>query len=86
MSVAGNGRTESRAFNEYRELSAWTVSVGGNIAARTETVAGVSHDYAYIYDNVGRLTQVTRDGAVVESYAYAGPVTDRTSETNTLCG
>ena len=53
MSVAGNGRTESRAFNEYRELSAWTVSVGGNIAARTETVAGVSHNN--VYDNVGWL-------------------------------
>ena len=46
----------------------------------------MSHDYAYVYDNVGRLTQVTRDGQVVESYAYTGPGTGRTSETNTLRG
>jgi YD repeat-containing protein len=99
-SVAGNGLTESRTFSQYGELSAWTVSVGGsaaasyaltrdaagNIASRTETVAGASHEYAYVYDNVGRLTQVTRDGAVVESYAYAGPGTGRTSETNALRG
>ena len=49
-------------------------------------MTGASHEYAYVYDNVGRLTQVTKDGAVVESYAYAGPGTGRTSETNTLRG
>ena len=63
-----------------------TRDAAGNIATRTETVAGVTHDYAYIYGNVGRLTQATRDGVVVESYAYAGPGTGRTSETNTLRG
>ncbi len=65
---------------------ALTRDAAGNIATRSETVAGESHDYAYTYDNVGRLTQVTQDGAVVESYAYAGPGTGRTSETNTLRG
>ncbi len=65
---------------------ALTRDAAGNIATRSETVAGESHDYAYTYDNVGRLTQVTKDGAVVESYAYAGPGTGRTSETNTLRG
>ena len=99
-SVTGNGLSEGRTFNQYGELDAWTVTVGGsaaasyaltrdaagNIASRTETVAGASHEYAYVYDNVGRLTQVTKDGVVVESYAYAGPGTGRTSETNTLRG
>lgn len=99
-SVTGNSLSESRTFNPYGELDAWTVAVSGqtvanytltrdaagNIATRTETVAGVSHDYAYTYDNVGRLTQVTRDGVEVEGYAYAGPGTGRTSEINTLRG
>ncbi|EFL49690.1 YD repeat protein [Solidesulfovibrio fructosivorans JJ]] len=100
ISVAGNGFSESRTFNQYGEPDGWTVTVGGqtaatyaltrdaagNIATRTETVAGESHDFTYTYDNVGRLTQVTRDGTVVERYAYAGPGTGRTSETNTLRG
>ncbi|EFL49695.1 YD repeat protein [Solidesulfovibrio fructosivorans JJ]] len=99
-SVSGNGLTESRTFNEYGEPDAWTVTVSsqevanyaltrdaaGNIATRTETVAGESHEYAYAYDNVGRLTQVTKDGAVVENYTFDGPGTGRTSETNTLRG
>ncbi len=63
-----------------------TRDAAGNIATRTETVAGESHEYAYAYDNVGRLTQVTKDAAVVESYSYDGPHNARTAETNTLRG
>lgn len=31
--MAGNGLTESRTFNPYGELDAWTVFVGGNTPA-----------------------------------------------------
>jgi len=56
--VVGNGLTESRTFSQYGELDAWAVSVGGNtaasyaltrdaagnIASRTETLGGASHE------------------------------------------
>jgi RHS repeat-associated protein len=42
----------------------------GRIATRTETADGVSHTFAYAYDVDDQLTQVTRDSAVVEQYAY----------------
>lgn len=65
---------------------ALTRDAAGNIVTRAETVAGVRHDYAYSYDTLGRLTQVTKDGTVVEAYTYAGPHNARTSETNSLRG
>jgi len=90
----------ARTFNEYGEVAAWTLDAGGTrvgdfavgrgadglITSRTETVAGVTHEYGYVNDDLGRLTTVTRDGAVVESYAYGGPHNARTLETNELRG
>ncbi|WP_075353139.1 hypothetical protein [Desulfovibrio sp. DV] len=40
----------------------------------------------YVYDTVGQLPQVTKDGAVVEAHASAGPGTGCTVETNALYG
>lgn len=42
----------------------------GRIVNRTETIAGVTHLYAYSYDSVGQLVGVTRDASLVESYGY----------------
>ena len=40
------------------------------IAGKSETLAGATHSNTYSYDQVGRLTETRRDGAIVESYAY----------------
>jgi YD repeat-containing protein len=44
----------------------------GRIVQETETVAGETHSFTYDYDPAGRLSQVTRDGAVVHVYTYDG--------------
>ncbi len=48
----------------------YTRDAGGRIVARTEAVAGERHSFAYAYDSAGQLTQVTRDGSVLGTYAY----------------
>ena len=57
----------------------------GRITAKTETVEGVTSDYAYTYDAMGRLLTVIRDGALIEEYAY-DPVGTRIHENNVLRG
>ncbi len=42
----------------------------GRITGKTEVVNGVSHAYAYAYDPNGQLTEVNRDGAPLELFAY----------------
>lgn len=42
----------------------------GRIVQRTETGDAGTHIYGYTYDAAGRLTQVTRDGGVIETYGY----------------
>src|SRR5690606_24224320 len=42
----------------------------GTIARRVEQVAGDEESVEYDYDLLGRLTEVRRDGTVVESYDY----------------
>lgn len=53
----------------------------GRVVRKSETVAGVAHDYDYVYDPAGRLTQVSQDGVVVEHYEYAAPNGARSSVT-----
>ncbi len=76
--------TQSLGYNPYGELAADTVRGGGavllarsytrdavgRIATLTETAAGATSLYAFDYDSIGRLTQVTRDGVAVESYEW----------------
>ena len=50
-----------------------------------ETFEGVTSDYAYTYDAMGRLLTVIRDGALIEEYAY-DPVGTRIYENNVLRG
>ncbi|HSL82465.1 MAG TPA: RHS repeat-associated core domain-containing protein [Thermoanaerobaculia bacterium] len=42
----------------------------GRIAAKTETLGGLTNRYDYHYDAAGRLERVERDGAAVEEYLY----------------
>jgi RHS repeat-associated protein len=42
----------------------------GRIAQKSETIAGVTSQYSYGYDAVGRLTDVTKDGANISHYTY----------------
>jgi RHS repeat-associated protein len=92
----------SRSFNGYGEVSGQSVTVNGaaagswalthnnngQIITKTETVAGVTADYAYSYDEVGRLREVEKDGVLVEEYQYnnADPLGVRTYEMNVLRG
>ncbi len=87
-----------RTFNGYGELENQAVIVNslpvtnwsltyndnGQISAKTETVAGVTADYSYEYDAVGRLTKVYKDSTLVEEYAYNNGI--RSLETNILRG
>ena len=42
----------------------------GRITGKTETLGGTTYIYAYTYDLNGQLTDVRRDGVLVERYTY----------------
>ncbi|MBW2630983.1 MAG: hypothetical protein JRC90_04325 [Deltaproteobacteria bacterium] len=97
--VTGGNLTLSRSFNGYGEISGETSTVSsqdltawhltrddnGKITGKTETVDGITSDYVYIYDPMGRLLTVTKDGIPVEEYQY-DPNGTRNYEMNTLRG
>ena len=82
----GQGRLKTRALTvggtqRYRvEL---TYDATGAVAHRVESVGGATHAYDYRYDAAGRLTEVDRDGAPAERYAYDA---DGNRETRRLGG
>jgi RHS repeat-associated protein len=98
-SLTGGQLSLSRTFSGYGEMDAEDLSVAGlpirswnltrdhrgKITRKNETVGGISSEYTYAYDSAGRLLSVTRDGSVVEEYAYGANGT-RISERNTLRG
>jgi len=98
-SVTGGASSLTRSFNGYAEVEGQGVSVGsqnvaswnlirdknGRIKEKTETIAGISAEYSYTYDSVGRLLTVTKDGSTVEKYSY-DPNGTRKDEMNTLRG
>jgi len=49
---------------------AYTRNVAGRITGVAETLNGVTTVFAYTYDSVGRLAQVTKDGVAIASYEY----------------
>ncbi len=42
----------------------------GRIVQKNETIDGSSHTYAYMYDQAGRFTNVSKDGVKVSQYVY----------------
>jgi RHS repeat-associated protein len=97
--VAGGALSLARSFNGYGEIEGQNVTVSsqnitaytlvrddnGRITSKTETVDGVTNNYAYTYDSMGRLLRVTKDGTLVEEYSY-DPSGTRTYEMNSLRG
>jgi RHS repeat-associated protein len=76
--------SDTRSFNGFGEWTDYSASVNGTalfsvqytrdaagrITALTETLGGATATLAYGYDLVGRLTQVTRNGATIATYTY----------------
>ncbi|MGA1796650.1 MAG: RHS repeat-associated core domain-containing protein [bacterium] len=98
-SVSGGGLSHTRTFNGYGEVEGQAMSVNaspiaswslvrdnsGRITEKAETAAGITSNYQYTYDPMGRLLTVTKEGALVEEYQY-GPNGTRTFEMNALRG
>src|SRR2546426_3600556 len=77
--------TDMRTYNAYGEPQTYAVSAGANalysvdygtrdalgrIVTKMETILGETHQYAYEYDAVGRLKDVTKDGTAAAHYDY----------------
>ena len=76
--------TDARSYNTFGELSSYTANVGGSpvfsttytrdklgrITQKVDTVGATTDTYDYTYDSAGRLTQVQKNGGVVEAYTY----------------
>ncbi len=67
-----------------RATASWSLqrNNAGQITTKNENIAGVAATYEYGYDNLSRLTTVTRNSVPVEEYEY-DQNGNRTSETNT---
>ncbi len=67
----GEGQTETATVNSIA-ISSWDLGrdVNGRIISKVETVNSVSTDFAYTYDDLGRLLTVSRDSVEVERYTY----------------
>ena len=82
--LTGEALNLSRTFNGYGEVSdkgytvngqrltSWNLirDDNGRVTQKTETFDGVTFDYAYTYDSVGRLLTVTKDSTLTEDYVY----------------
>ncbi len=80
------GFTDTYGYNSFGELANYAVSVSGfgpgvfrytinrdtlsRVESKTETVSSVVTTYDYSYDSAGRLTGVSKNGALVNSYVY----------------
>ena len=76
--------TDSATYSAFGELASLTSRQGsavqyaavftrdklGRITEKVETVLGVSSTYLYTYDLAGRLTEVRKDGSVVETSTF----------------
>jgi RHS repeat-associated protein len=86
--------TTTLGYTGFAELSRLSATAGatslydaqytrdslGRMTQKMETIGGVIATYDYTYDLAGRLTEVRKTGALVESYAY-GANGNRTSAT-----
>jgi RHS repeat-associated protein len=76
--------TTGQSYNAFGELASYSAAYAGDTLFHTEytrdalgritrlmeAVEGVTDTLDYMYDPVGRLVEVQRNGAVVESYGY----------------
>ena len=77
-------QTTSQSYTAFAELQTYAASYSSieqisqsygydklsRIKSKTETLAGISHDYEYSYDLSGRLENVKKDTIEIESYGY----------------
>jgi len=67
----GEATTYRAAYNGAGIFSVnYTRDVLGRIVQKNETIDGATHTYAYMYDQAGRLTNVSRDAVMVSQYVY----------------
>jgi len=98
--VTGGALNLTRTFNGYGEVEGQDFAVNGSnltswdlghddngrITDKAEAINGVTSNYVYTYDPMGRLLTVTKDSVlVVEEYQY-GTNGTRTYEMNALRG
>ncbi len=76
--------TDTRGYSTFGELDQYTANVSGTpvldvqytrdklgrITQKVETIGGVTDTFVYSYDTAGRLTDVTKNGAVLSHYTY----------------
>jgi RHS repeat-associated protein len=98
-SVVGGTFNLTRSFNGYGEVTgqgaiinsqnvaSWNLirDNNGRITQKTETTGGITSEFSYTYDPMGRLLTVTKDGNLVEEYHY-DPNGTRNYEMNALRG
>ena len=84
VSVSDGTLTNTRTFNGYGELDNNAYSIGGvnkytwsltrdlagRITQRVENIDGVTITWDYLYDSLGKLVEVKKNGVIVESYGY----------------
>jgi RHS repeat-associated protein len=99
LSVTDGTLVQTRTFSGYGELDGIGYSAGstnkysynltrdlaGRITQKAETFERASVTYDYAYDANGRLTEVKKNGSVVETYTYDA-TGNRLTEVNTLRG
>ncbi len=69
----GYGEVEAQDFTvSGHNITSWNITRdnNGRITQKTETVDGAASNYVYIYDPMGRLLTVTKDGTLIEDYDY----------------
>ena len=98
-SIVGGTFNLTRSFNGYGEVAgqgadvnsqnvaSWNLSSNNNgqIIQKIESAGGVTSEYSYTYDSMGRLLTVTKDGILSEEYRY-DPNGTRNYEMNILRG
>jgi len=97
--VAGNTYALARTYSGYGEVDGITASIGGanrysytltrdamgRIMRKVETIGSETNTFDYVYDDNGRLKEVKKNSAVVESYSYDDN-NNRVVETNVYKG
>jgi len=79
-----DGVTTAIGYNGFGEVGSYLAEYGGGsafetgyvrdglgrIVEKTETIEGTTARYEYVYDDAGRLTEVSRDDTTISAYTY----------------